>query len=240
VRSNLPSTTFSGHDWRIPPPSAGGASWRSNRSAACYLQFIVVSLLYRKSASKQPAWVAMAGPRQAADLSPQRLARFKNSSARHPTDLLITDDDLRVWGGSARWHWADGVLGQIYSKSKSKSKSNPAVRTACYAALNQFWGLRKRSRCCIGRSHDISVEMWLSQQLARDYDCDSRFTNFGDGALVYRFFTWADLANVRARNTFSSWRPARIRLTPPKPVFEEKCFCAFVSRHLQSYWRQEV
>lgn len=259
IRDSLPQRgLFAGQEWRISPePFALGSDLAREIESLgrVLLQFYrAVNLLYRKSAEgKMPEWVAgwldLGKP---ADLiARQRSPAFKNDVPRviRP-DLLITEHGLSVTeldsvpGGIGLTAW----LNRTYSEVGSQNPE-PGVLGGSDGMLRGFesiFGDAKQVHIIVSEeAATYRPEMeWVTSQLGSRFTVrDSRFSDFGDGDAVYRFFELFDLANVPdAKTIFELAAAKKIRLTPPpKPVFEEKMLFALLwNRNLHHFWRQEL
>lgn len=259
VRNRLPANgLFAGQTWRISPapfPLGGDLTQEIELLGRVLLQFYrAVNLLYRKSAEgKMPEWVAgwldLGKP---ADLiALQRSPAFKNDVPRviRP-DLLITEHGLSVTeldsvpGGIGLTAW----LNRTYSEVGSQNPE-PGILGGSDGMLRGFesiFGDAKQVHIIVSEeAATYRPEMeWVTSQLGSRFTVrDSRFSDFGDGDAVYRFFELFDLANVpNAKTIFELAAEKRIRLTPPpKPVFEEKMLFALLwNRNLHHFWRQEL
>jgi len=259
IRQALPANgLFAGQSWRISPapfPLDKVLAKEIESLGRVLLQFYrAVNLLYRKSAEgKMPEWVAswldLGKP---ADLiALQRSPAFKNDVPRviRP-DLLITEHGLSVTeldsvpGGIGLTAW----LNQTYHRSNSLD-ARSAILGGVDGMLRGFesiFGDAKQIHIVVSEeSATYRPEMeWVTSQLGSRFTVrDSRFSDFGDGDAVYRFFELFDLANVpNAKHIFELAAEKRIHLTPPpKPVFEEKMLFALLwNRNLHHFWRQEL
>lgn len=259
VRDALPPNgLFAGQTWRISPaPFPLGAEMAKEIESLgrVLLQFYrAVNLLYRKSAEgKMPEWVAgwldLGKP---ADLiALQRSPAFKNDVPRviRP-DLLITEQGLSVTeldsvpGGIGLTAWLNGTYSEVGSQNPK-----PGILGGADGMLRGFesiFGDAKQVHVIVSEeAATYRPEMeWVTSRLGSRFTVrDSRFSDFGDGDAVYRFFELFDLANVpNAKTIFELAAEKRIRLTPPpKPVFEEKMLFALLwNRNLHHFWRQEL
>ena len=255
VRNRRPAEgLFAGLDWRISPdpfPLGPRLVTELETLGRVILQFYrAVNLLYRRSAEgKQPEWVArwldMGKPAHLVEL--QRSATFKNDLPRviRP-DLLITDSGLSVTeldsipGGIGLTAW----LNQVYAELG-------------FPVLGGGRGMLDGFRSIFGPADHLDIvvsdeaatyrpEMgWVVRQPGFEHASvrDGSFTDFPEGAAVYRFFELFDLANVpNSARILELAQAGRIQLTPPpKPVFEEKMLFALLwNRNLRDFWRQEL
>jgi hypothetical protein len=255
VREHLPAEgLFADHDWRTSPePFALGPALAKEIESLgrVLLQFYrAVNLLYRKSVEgKQPEWVArwldLGKPADLIQL--QRSPAMKNEVPRviRP-DLLITDQGLKVTeldsvpGGIGLTGW----LNQTYSQMGAEVLGGADGMSQGFASI--FADAPVVHMVVSEEAATYRPEMsWLAGQLgaSRFKVRDTKFSDFGEGDAVYRFFELFDLANVpNAKAIFDLAAAKRIRLTPaPKPMFEEKMLFALLwNRHLQGFWRQEL
>ena len=257
VRDVMPAGGFfAGQDWRVSP-----APFPLGRELAASLESLgrvllqfnrAVNLLYRHSlAGKQPAWVAQwldqGKPPQLLEI--QRAAAFKNDLPRviRPDIILnesgpcITELDS-VPGGIGLTAW----LNQTYS---APPLAAPDVIGGADGMLRGFAGIFGEAKTVhIVISEEARTYLpemnWLAAQLGEKFRIrDARFTQFGDGEAVYRFFELFDLPGVPAAQIILEAALAgKIRLTPPpKPLFEEKMLFALLwNRRLRPFWRQEL
>ncbi len=259
VRDQMPhSGLFAGHDWRVSPapfPLGPELSKEIESLGRVLLQFYrAVNLLYRRSAEgKQPEWVArwLDLGKPAELIERQRMAAFKNEVPRviRP-DLLLTEHGLRVTeldsvpGGIGLTAW----LNQTYANAEVRGERAEPIggSQGMVRGFESIFGDAKKVHIIVSEeAATYRPEMlWLAAQLGPRFTVqDSRFTDFGQGDAVYRFFELFDLANVpNAKPIFELAAAKRIRLTPPpKPVFEEKMLFALLwNRNLHGFWRQEL
>ena len=264
VRDQMPKDgLFDGHEWRISPTPFRldpALAKELDTLGRVLLQFYrAVNLLYRKSAEgKQPEWVArwldLGKPAGLIDL--QRSAAFKNDVPRviRP-DLLITDDGIRVTeldsvpGGIGLTAW----LNKVYSELDDRDPGSPSrgrIIGGADGMLRGFSGIFGDAPAVhVVVSEEAATyrpEMeWVARQAAdgRFRIQDTRYTAFGDGDAVYRFFELFDLPNVpSAARIFEMAAARQLRVTPaPKPLFEEKMLFALLwNRNLRGFWRQEL
>jgi hypothetical protein len=257
VRDAMPAGGFfAGQDWRVSP-----APFPLDRELAASLESLgrvllqfnrAVNLLYRHSlAGKQPPWVAQwldqGKPPQLLEI--QRAAAFKNDLPRviRPDIILnesgpcITELDS-VPGGIGLTAW----LNQTYS---APPLAAPNVIGGADGMLRGFAGIFGEAKSVhIVISEEAQTYLpemnWLAAQLGEKFRVrDARFTQFGDGEAVYRFFELFDLPGVpSAPIILDAALAGKIRLTPPpKPLFEEKMLFALLwNRRLRPFWRQEL
>ena len=245
---------FAGHDWRTSPEPfqlQPAVAKEIESLGRVLLQFYrAVNLLYRKSVEgKQPEWVARwLDQGKPADLiALQRSPAFKNEVPRviRP-DLLLTEHGLSVTeldsvpGGIGLTAW----LNEVYSRMGAWVMGGPDGMMRGFAGI---FGEAPTVHIVVSEeAATYRPEMaWLADQLgnSRFKVQDTHFTQFSDGAAVYRFFELFDLANVsNAKTIFDLAVNKRLRLTPsPKPLFEEKMLFALLwNRNLYDFWRQEL
>jgi hypothetical protein len=235
------------------------------------LQFYrAVNLLYRKSVEgKQPEWVArwldLGKPRELIEL--QRSAAFKNETPRviRP-DILLTENGFSITeldsvpGGIGLTAWLGKTYSQISAggvprrpnqdgdsqRSSLREKELLGGADGMIRGFESIFGDAKQVHIIVSEeAATYKPEMvWLSQQIGARFTIDdSRFNDFADGDVVYRFFELFDLKNVSsAKKIFQLASEKKIKLTPPpKPMFEEKMLFALLwNRNLQNFWRQEL
>ena len=247
---------FAGQDWRVSP-----APFPLGRELAASLESLgrvllqfnrAVNLLYRHSlAGKQPPWVAQwldqGKPPQLLEI--QRAAAFKNDLPRviRP-DIILNESGPciaeldSVPGGIGLTAW----LNQTYSAPPLAASNVIGGADGMLRGFAGIFGEAKSVHIVISEeARTYLPEMnWLAAQLGEKFHVrDARFTDFGDGAAVYRFFELFDLPGIpSAQNILEAALAGKIRLTPPpKPLFEEKMLFALLwNRRLRPFWRQEL
>ena len=255
VRAQIPANgLFAGLEWKTSPapfPLGENLAKEIESLGRVLLQFYrATNLLYRKSVEgKQPEWVArwldLGKPRELIEL--QRSVAFKNDVPRviRP-DVLLTENGFSITeldsvpGGIGLTGW----LNQTYSKAGASvlGGADGMVR-----GFESIFGDAKQVHIVVSEeAKTYRPEMeWLAEQIGNSKFKiqNSKFEDFAEGDVVYRFFELFDLPNVaNAKRIFELASEKKIRLTPPpKPMFEEKMLFALLwNRNLQNFWRQEL